>query len=214
MPAIVTAETSAARRAGILLLGLVLVAVGVACTIQADLGVAPYDVLSTGIRDLFDIPIAAAAVILPTVFLALGLALGGRIGPGSILAVALVGPMLGAALAVLPHVEALPPRIALFAVGFVVTTAGITAVVIPEIGPGPAELVMLALHDRGHPLAPVRTGIEVTSVAVGWAMGGQVGVGTAVFAVLVGPALRRTLELAGYESSAAAAASDLAAPGA
>ena len=51
---------------------------------------------------------------------------------------------------------------------------------------------MLAIHDRAIPLAPVRTGIELTCVAIGWAMGGQVGVGTVVFAVLIGPALKRT----------------------
>jgi uncharacterized membrane protein YczE len=45
-------------------------------------------------------------------------------------------------------------------------------------------------------------------------MGGQVGVGTVVFAVLIGPTLRRTLEAAGFDPSRAAEASDLAAPGA
>jgi uncharacterized membrane protein YczE len=73
---------------------------------------------------------------------------------------------------------------------------------------------MLAIHERGHALAPVRTGIELTSVGVGWAMGGQVGAGTLLFAVLIGPALRRTLEGLGYDTTRAAAASDAAAPGA
>jgi uncharacterized membrane protein YczE len=214
LPVIVPAGSSVRRRVLVLLLGLATVAVGVALTIQAELGVAPYDVLSTGIRDTFGVPIGLAAVILPVIFLAIGVALGGKIGPGSILAVALVGPMLGGVLAVLPDVEMMAPRLALFAVGFVVVAVGITLVIVPEIGPGPAELVMLALHDRGHALAPVRTGIEVVSVAGGWVMGGQVGVGTVVFALLIGPALRRTLTASGYDAVKAAEASDAAAPGA
>ena len=198
----------------VLLIGLAVVAFGVALTIEAELGVAPYDVLSTGIRDLFGIPIGAAAVILPAVFIVLGVLLGGRAGPGSFLSVALVGPMLGGFLAVLPELDAMVPRLAAFAAGFVIITVGITLVVVPEIGPGPAELLMLAVHERGYPLAPARTAIELACVAVGWAMGGQVGAGTLVFAVLIGPALRRTLTAAGFDSRRAADASDTASPGA
>jgi uncharacterized membrane protein YczE len=211
---IVPPGSSTRRRLLVLLLGLIVVAVGVALTITAELGVAPYDVLTTGIRDTFGLPIGLAAVILPLIFLGLGLALGGRIGPGSLLAVALVGPMLGGVLALLPEVDAMAPRLALFGLGFVVVAVGITLVILPEIGPGPAELVMLAIHDRGHALAPVRTGIELVCVAAGWTMGGQVGAGTIVFAVLIGPALRLTLTAAGYDSAKAADASDAAAPGA
>lgn len=214
MPTLVPTEASRSRRVGVLLAGLVLVSTGVACTIQAELGVAPYDVLSTGLRDLLDIPIGLAAVILPIVFMGLGALLGGRLGLGSLLAVALVGPMLGLVLDRLPHVEAMPPRLALFAVGFLLITLGIALVIVPDIGPGPAELLMLAIHERGHALAPVRTGIELGSVGVGWAMGGQVGAGTVVFALLIGPALRVALEGLGYDTTRAIVASDAAAPGA
>jgi uncharacterized membrane protein YczE len=186
----------------------------VAITIRAEVGVAPYDVLTTGVVDLTGMPIGIAAMLLPMAFVAIGLLIGGRPGPGTILAVLLVGPILGAALGALPSHDALSVRITYFAVGFVVIAIGITAVVISEIGSGPAELVMLAIHDRGYPLAPVRTGIEVTCVAIGWTMGGQVGVGTVVFAVLIGPTLKRTLSVAGFDAARAAEASDCAAPGA
>jgi uncharacterized membrane protein YczE len=214
VPVLIAPDASTRRRVLVLLLGLAIVAVGVACTIEAELGVAPYDVLTTGLRDTFGIPIGVAAIILPAIFMVLGVVLGGRIGPGSLLAVALVGPRLGGALAVLPGVEAMLPRLLLFAAGFVVITTGITLVVVPEIGPGPAELLMLAVHQRGVPLASARTGIEVACVAVGWAMGGQVGAGTIVFALAIGVALRWSLTAAGYDARRAAEASDAASPGA
>ncbi|MEQ1786528.1 MAG: hypothetical protein ABL966_05700 [Acidimicrobiales bacterium] len=214
MPLAATADSPVVRRLGTLTLGLVLVAVGVAVTIRAELGVAPYDVLTTGVVALTDIPIGIAAMLLPVAFVVIGLLIGGRPGPGTVLAVLLVGPILGLALDVLPTHDALVPRLAYFVVGFVVIAAGITAVVISEIGSGPAELVMLAIHDRGYPLAPVRTGIELACVAIGWAMGGQVGVGTVLFALLIGPTLKRTLAAAGFDDARAREASDLAAPGA
>jgi uncharacterized membrane protein YczE len=214
MPLAATADSPVARRLGTLALGLVLVGVGVAITIRAELGVAPYDVLTTGLVALTDLPIGIAAMLLPLVFVLIGLLIGGRPGPGTVLAVLLVGPILGAVLAVLPIHEAMTARLAYFVTGFVVIAAGITAVVISEIGSGPAELVMLAIHDRGYPLAPVRTAIELTCVAIGWAMGGQVGVGTVVFALLIGPTLKRTLAVAGFDEARANEASDCNAPGA
>lgn len=214
MPLAPSPDAPVVRRLGTLAVGLVLVAVGVAITIRAEVGVAPYDVLTTGLVDLTGIPIGIAAMVLALAFVLIGTLLGGRPGPGTVLAVLLVGPILDLALDALPTQEALGPRIGLFVVGFAAITAGITAVVIAEIGAGPAELVMLAIHDRGHALAPVRTGIELTCVAVGWTMGGQVGAGTVVFAVLVGPALKRTLATSGFDSTRATDASDAAAPGA
>lgn len=212
MPIAATPESPLARRLGTLMVGLVLVATGVALTIRGEIGVAPYDVLTTGIVALTGINIGIAAMLLPAVFVGIGTALGGRPGPGTLLAVLFVGPILSLALDALPEPEAMAPRLALFAVGFGVLTCGITAVVVAEIGQGPAELVMLALHDRGHALAPVRTGIELVSVAIGWAMGGQVGAGTIVIALLIGPALKQTLSIAGFEPSRTAEASDANAP--
>ena len=209
-----TADSPVARRLGTLAVGLVLVGAGVAVTIRAEIGVAPYDVLTTGLVALTGMPIGLAAMLLPLGFVIIGLLIGGRPGPGTILAVLLVGPILGVVLDALPVHEAMPVRLLLFVLGFVLISAGITAVVISEIGSGPAELVMLAIHDRGYPLAPVRTGIELTCVAIGWAMGGQVGAGTVVFAFLIGPTLKRSLAASGFDAARASEASDCAAPGA
>lgn len=202
-----------ARRLGTLAIGLLLVGAGVAMMIRGQIGVAPYDVLTTGIAQLTGIDIGLAAMLVPLAFTGLGWVLGRRPGPGTVLAVLLVGPILGLVLDALPHQEPMLVRLALFGVGFLAVAAGITAVVIAEIGPGPAEMVMLAIHDKGYPLAPVRTGIELTCVAVGWAIGGQIGVGTVVVAVLIGPLLRWMLATAGFDSTRAHTATECASPG-
>lgn len=207
-----TPESPLARRLGTLAIGLALVGSGVAMMIRGEIGLAPYDVLTTGIAHASGIEIGAAAMLLPLVFAMIGWALGRKPGPGTVLAVLLVGPILGLVLNMLPQHEAMPARLALFGAGFVLVALGITAVIIAEIGPGPAEIVMLAVHDKGYPLAPVRTGIELVCVAIGWAIGGQVGVGTVVVALLIGPMLRWMLTAAGYEASRAADAAECASP--
>jgi hypothetical protein len=57
---------------------------------------------------------------------------------------------------------------------------------------------MTGLHLRtGWPVARVRLGIEVAVLALGWLLGGTVGLGTALFAVLIGPAVAQGLAVAG-----------------
>lgn len=215
MSVIAVAVTPLTRRLGTLALGLALVAVGVGLMIRAEIGVAPYDVLTTGLAERTGLDIGITAMILPLAFTLAGWALGGRVGPGTAIAVLVVGPVLGLVLDLLPeHVDAVAVRVAMFTVAFLLITAGITAIVVAELGPGPAELVMLAIHARGYALSPVRTAIEVASVATGWLLGGQVGAGTVVVTVLIGPTLRMMLSAAGYDAARAATASDCAAPGA
>jgi uncharacterized membrane protein YczE len=204
------------RRLGVQVAGMVLVSSGVASMIRSELGVAPYDVVTTGLHERIGMPIGVAAVLLPILFAGVGLAMGGRnrIGLGTLLDTVLVGPLLGLVLHVLPEVEAMVPRLGYFVGGFGVLTVGIVLVIVPDLGAGPAEVLMLAVSDRGYPLARARTGIEAVCVIAGWALGGQVGFGTIAFAVLIGPSLRRTLTWSGYDHEQAAVRSDTAAPGA
>jgi uncharacterized membrane protein YczE len=196
-----TPESSTARKLVPLVVGILLVGGGVGLSIRAEVGVAPYDVLTTGLADLTGVAIGVAAVIVPVMFVTLGLLLGGRIGPGTAVTMVSVGPVVAVALWLLPEIDGLPLRVGFFAVGASFVAMGITSVVVADLGPGPAEVLMLAITDKGLPLAPVRTGIEVVSVGVGWAMGGQVGIGTVIFAFLIGPVLRRLLDLAGYRGT-------------
>jgi uncharacterized membrane protein YczE len=214
MPIAASPDAPLARRAGTLGLGLVCVAVGVAFTIRAELGVAPYDVLTTGIAESTGIPIGIAAMILPAIFVAIGVLIGGRVGLGTLVSVLVVGPMLGVVLDALPEQTAMLPRLAYFAVGFALINTGITLVIVSSAGSGPAEVLTLAIHDRGIPIAPARTGIELVCVLLGWILGGQVGAGTVVFAFGVGPCLRWGLERCGYDHAVATAASTTASPGA
>ncbi|MCQ7029914.1 hypothetical protein MRO55_25755, partial [Escherichia coli] len=63
-----------------------------------------------------------------------------------------------------------------------------------RFGPGPRDGLMTGLHRRtGWPIWVVRTGIEVTVLTIGWILGGNVGIGTVAFALLIGPMVGRTL---------------------
>jgi hypothetical protein len=77
--------------------------------------------------------------------------------------------------------------------GIVVTGLGSAVYIGSGLGPGPRDGLMTGLAARGMQIRVARTGIEVIVLVVGWLLGGQVGVGTVAFAVLIGPIVQRLL---------------------
>ena len=186
----------------VLVLSLLLVAAGVTLLLTAELGAAPFDVLTTGLAEGTGIPLWISAVLVPVACVGGGLVLGERAGVGTAVALVTVGPLLGVLLPLMPDVASMPGRVALFGAGLVLATCGITGVVAAEAGTGPAEMLMLGLAARGIRIDVVRLGLEVTFVTLGALLGGAVGVGTLVFALAIGPLLRRTLTFVGWEARA------------
>jgi uncharacterized membrane protein YczE len=65
-----------------------------------------------------------------------------------------------------------------------------------QLGPGPRDGLMTGLSRRtGRSIRLVRTSIEVTVLAVGWVLGGVVGVGTVLYALCIGPLVQLFLPL-------------------
>jgi uncharacterized membrane protein YczE len=180
---------------------LLLVAAGVSMMIRAEIGVAPYDVLVTGAASTIGWSIGSTAMVVPLFFIAGGMALGGRLGVGTVLATVVVGPIIDVVLPRIPTVEPMAARLPMFVVGLLLTATGVAGVVAARVGTGPVELLMLGVHDRGFALAHVRTAIEAGCVLVGWLLGGQVGVGTLLFALAIGPLLGLILGLLGHPTA-------------
>ena len=84
-----------------------------------------------------------------------------------------------------PH--ALAARIALLLGGVLLNGIATGAYIGAGLGPGPRDGLMTGLAARGHSIRVVRTAIEITVLAAGWALGGTVGVGTVVYALSIGP---------------------------
>jgi uncharacterized membrane protein YczE len=77
----------------------------------------------------------------------------------------------------------------LLMVAGVVLNALATALYIgSQFGPGPRDGLMTGLHRRtGVSIGLVRFGLEVIVVAIGWVLGGVVGIGTVLYALAIGP---------------------------
>lgn len=179
-------------RLGKLLLGLLLYAVGVTLTVQAELGLAPWDVLHSALSRLTGLGFGTASILVSVVVLLLAMCLGTRPGVGTVLNTLLIGAMIEVLLRVgfAASADQWPWTVRLLVLvgGLAVIGLATALYVGAHLGSGPRDSLMIAVHQRLRvPIYLARTVTEGSAFLVGWLLGGAVGVGTIVSVVLIGP---------------------------
>jgi uncharacterized membrane protein YczE len=185
-----------ARRIIQLLIGLVLYGIALSLMLRAAIGVAPWDVLSQGIVKQTGISFGWVTNIVGAFVLLLWIPIRQKPGLGTIANVLLIGPSAELGLALIPQVDDLAIRIPLFAGGLVLLAIATGLYIGARLGPGPRDGLMTGANKQfGWPIWIVRTAIELTVLTIGWLLGGNAGIGTLLFAVLIGPMVSVTLPL-------------------
>ena len=170
-------------------MGLVLYGVSLAMMVRGDLGLAPWDVLHSGLIRFVPLTLGQAVIAMSFVVLIAWIPLRETPGIGTVLNAVLIGSAADLTLRVLDHhPDAMVSRVAL-TVGGVVLCGFATALYIgAQLGRGPRDGLMTGLARRtGWSLRLVRTGLEVGVVLLGLALGGVLGLGTVLFALAIGP---------------------------
>jgi uncharacterized membrane protein YczE len=179
-----------------LLSGLFFYGFGIALMVQAGVGVAPWDVLGQGIALQTGIPFGLVTNLIGVVVLLLWIPIRQKPGIGTVLNVLLVGPSAQVGLWIIPRPDDPFSRILLFAGGLALVAIATGLYIGAGYGPGPRDGLMTGIHRRwGWRIWIVRTAIEVTVLTIGWILGGNVGLGTLAFALLIGPMVGVTLPL-------------------
>jgi uncharacterized membrane protein YczE len=182
------------RRIGQLLVGLFLYGIAIALMVRAGIGVSPWDVLSQGVSKQTGLAFGLVTNLIGAAVLLLWIPIRQRPGVGTVLNVLLIGPSAQLGLWLIPQ-QTVPVIQGLVFTGGLVLLAIATGLYIgARLGPGPRDGLMTGLHKRtGWKIWIVRTAIEVTVLTIGWLLGGQVGIGTVAFALLIGPMVNFTL---------------------
>lgn len=182
------------RRWSQLLSGLFLFGFSAAMMLRANIGVDPWTVFAEGFNVRWGFSFGWVIVISGLAVLLIWIPLRQRPGIGTILNALLVGPSMEVGLALVETPETLPQRIVLFASGLLMMGIASGLYIGARFGPGPRDGLMVGFNARfGWPMWAVRTGVESTVLAIGWALGGTFGVGTIVFALLIGPLAQRAI---------------------
>ena len=178
--------------------GLFLFGVGDGLLVIADLGVSPWTVLAQGVSVRTGVPIGVATLIVSVAVMLLWIPIRERPGLGTIANILIIAGALQLVVSFVPHPTGLPARFALVLAGIALIGIGSGFYLTCNLGPGPRDGWMTGLHHRtGIPVARVRLAIEVTVLAAGWLLGGTVGIGTLIFALLIGMSVAYGLRLAG-----------------
>jgi uncharacterized membrane protein YczE len=153
-------------------------------------------VLHQGIAAHIGLAIGTVSIVVGTVVLLGWIPLRQRPGLGTVSNVVLVGSSMNVTLALLPGSGLLLWRIPEMLGGILLCGLASGMYISARFGPGPRDGLMTGLARRtGRSLRLVRVCIEVTVLAIGWLLGGKVGVGTVLFAVSIGPLVQFFLPL-------------------
>jgi uncharacterized membrane protein YczE len=176
------------RRLPQLYVGLVLYGVSLALMVRGHLGLAPWDVLHSGLTRYVPLSIGQVLVVVSFVVLLLWIPLREMPGLGTVSNAIVIGFAADATLGVLDAPDALWLRVAMLLGGVVLNGLATALYIGSQLGRGPRDGLMTGLHRRtGRSLRVVRTGLELTVVVLGLLLGGVAGLGTVLYALAIGP---------------------------
>jgi uncharacterized membrane protein YczE len=176
-----------ARRLLQLNIGLALFGLSLSLMVEARLGLGPWDVLHQGVAEATGLEIGWIVIAVGAFVLLLWIPLRERPGIGTLDNVIVIGLVVNAALALLPTPRQMAVRSTFLAGGILSNGIATGLYIGAGLGPGPRDGLMTGLAKRGHSIRSVRTVIELAVLALGFALGGTVGIGTIAYALAIGP---------------------------
>ncbi|MDA8718800.1 hypothetical protein N9L99_00215 [Aquiluna sp.] len=170
-----------------LVVGLFIYGIGVAMTVDAQLGLAPWDVLAQGISKQTALTFGYATVLVSVLVLIAWIPLRVKPGLGSVMNAVMVGLVADLALSFIPTPDVYWQKLLLFFGGMVVISFATGLYISCGMGKGPRDGLNVGIAQRFKlPFWQARSIVEITVVAIGFLLGGQVREGTLIFALGIG----------------------------
>jgi uncharacterized membrane protein YczE len=174
----------------LLSLGLTLFGLGEALMIAAGFGVSPWLVLAEGMSQITGFSIGLTTFFISAMVLLLWIPLKQTPGLGTLLNALIIAVVIDYSLPWLPSPQALFFKGLECLAGIVMVGFGSAIYLMAHLGPGPRDGLMTGLQRvTQYPIARVRTSIEIAVVMLGFFLGGTVGLGTFLFAFVIGPSV-------------------------
>ena len=181
-------------RVTVLMVGLFCWSAGIVAYLESGLGLPPWDVLHQGIADHTALSFGGASIVVGLLVVGVAWLLGARLGPATWLNAFFVGAFIIVLMSIdaIDHISEQPLGIRLLALaaGVGLIGAGSGLYMGADFGAGPRDTLMVVGVQRTHRrIAVVRSVLEISVLVAGFALGGTIGIGTAVFALTIGPSV-------------------------
>ena len=178
-------------------IGFLLYGLAIALIVRADLGTGTWVVLEVALANILGIKIGTMTVYMGFFVLIIALLLREQVGWGTLGNILSIGPWLNLFLDLIgtPN-NNIALQIAMLLLGVLVQGIATAVYIGVEAGAGPRDSLMLAIHrTTGVSIRIARGAIEVIVVLIGWLLGGPLGLGTVIFAILIGPSVQWAFKL-------------------
>ena len=181
-------------RVAILFFGLAIFGLGDSLLVQGNVGNAPWTVFAQGLSLKTGFPLGISTFLISVAVLLIWIPLKERPGFGTLSNIVLIATFIQIGTSIFPLQHSLAAGIAFDLLGIALVGIGSSLYITCGLGPGPRDGAMTGIHQAtGIRVGRVRLGIEVTVLIIGWLMGGTVGVGTLLFALLIGESIAISL---------------------
>jgi uncharacterized protein len=182
----------------VLIFGLMIFGIGEAFLVVTSLGNSPWVVLSEGISLNSFLNIGESTFLVSVVVLLLWIPLRQKPGFGTLANIVVIAASIELGLLIIPTVENLYVKYFYVLFGIALVGIGSALYITCGLGTGPRDGLMTGLHYKtGVRVGRVRLGIEIVALSVGAILGGSLGVGTALFALLIGQSVAISLGVLG-----------------
>jgi uncharacterized membrane protein YczE len=171
----------------ILFFGLAKFGLGDSLLVQGNVGNAPWTVFSQGLTLKTGMSIGWATFVISVFVLLIWIPLNEKPGFGTLSNIVLIATFIEVGTHIFPQQNSTLSGILFSLTGIALVGLGSALYITCGLGPGPRDGAMTGIHYKtGIRVGRVRLGIEVVVLIIGWLMGGTVGIGTALFALLIG----------------------------
>ena len=181
-------------RAMILFFGLFIFGLGDSLLIQSQIGNAPWSVLAQGLSQRLEITLGWSTFLISSLVLLLWIPLRERPGLGTISNIVVIAVAIQIGITIFPQTDDFIVAIFYCLIGISLVGFGSAFYITCGLGSGPRDGLMTAIHTRsGIRIGRVRLAIEALVLVLGAILGGTVGLGTLLFAVLIGQSIAISL---------------------
>lgn len=187
-----------------LFIGLFICAVGIVMTINANLGLSPWDVFHQGISNIFNITIGKANILVGIFIVLMETLMGEKLGWGTLCNMLFVGLFMDLLMLnnIIPTFDGVIESLIMMLLGMLVLGFGCYLYIGAELGAGPRDSMMVVFTKRTNKSVRfVKSSIELVALIIGYILGGTVGIGTVIMALGGGYFTQLAFKIAKFDVS-------------